>query len=100
MWYSFENYYVLIVLALIFIELNILGYMKTKAYYPMTSLIIFVTTLIVHFIAKDVLGESYILNATVDLIAIGISVINLFVVDEIETRREVIKEVFENRYKK
>ena len=100
MWYCFENLYVLIILALIFIELNIIGYMKTKAYYPMTSLIIFVTTLIVHFIAKDVLGEGYILNATIDIACIGISMVNLFLIDEIEMRREVIKEVFENRYKK
>lgn len=99
MWYSFENYYVLIILALIFIELNIIGYMKTKAYFPMLSLIIFVTTLIIHSITKDILGEHYIFNATIDLICMGISMVNLFVIDEIEIRREIIKEVFENRYK-
>ena len=98
MWFCFENLYVLIILALIFIELNIIGYIKTKAWYPMISLIIFVASLIIHFIKKDILGETYIFNATIDLILIGISLINVWVIDEIETRRELIKEVFENRY--
>ena len=100
MFFSFENYYCLIILALIFTELNIMGYIKNKAWYPMASLIIFVTVILIHFIKKDVLGDLYIFNATIDLICIGISMINLFVVDEIEMRRTVIKEVFENRYKK
>lgn len=99
MWYSFENYFVLTILAFIFIELNIIGYIKNKAWYPMASLIIFITSLIVHFIKKDTLGDAYVYNATIDLICIGISIINLLVVDEIETRREIIKEVFQNRYK-
>ena len=98
--FSYENYYVLIILAFIFIELNIMGYIKNKAWYPTTSLIIFVTAILIHFMQKDILKESYIYNATVDLVCIGISMINLFVVDEIETRISVIKEVFENRYKK
>ena len=99
MYYSFENIYFLIIFALIFIELNIIGYIKTKAWYPMTSLIIFVTIFVVHFIKKDVLSDGYTYNAVIDIICIGISMINLLVVDEIETRREVIKEVFVNRYK-
>ena len=98
MWYSFENYFVLVIFAFIFIELNIIGYIKNKAWYPMTSLIIFITSLIVHFIKKDMLVDAYIYNATIDVICIGISIINLLVVDEIETRRLVIKEVFQNRY--
>ena len=99
MWYSFENYFVLVILAFIFIELNIIGYIKNKAWYPMASLIIFITSLIVHFIKKDILGDAYIYNATIDVICIGISIMNLLVVDEIETRREIIKKVFQNRYK-
>lgn len=100
MLYSFENLYFLIIFALIFIELNIIGYIKNKAWYPMTSLIIFVTSFIVHFAKKDILGEAYVYNAVIDIICIGISMINLLIVDEIETRRALIREVFENRYKK
>lgn len=99
MWYSYGNYYFSIIIAIIFIELNILGYLKNKAKYPRTSLIIFVSILIIHFIKKDILSDSYVYNAIIDMICIGISLIDLLIVDEIETRRKLIKEVFQSRYK-
>ena len=80
--------------------MNILGYVRKKAFYPMTSLIFFMASLMVHIIRKSVLGDAFIYNAYADLIAVGVSIINLLIVDEIETRREIIKGVFENRYKK
>ena len=99
MWYNFENYYILIIIALFSIILNIIGYIRNKAWYPMASLILFITSFIIHAIQKEVLGDAFLYNVTIDLICLGISMINLLIVDEIEMRREVIKEVFENRYK-
>ena len=80
--------------------MNIIGYIKNKAWYPMTSVIVFVASLIVHIIREGKLGDAFAYNTTIDLIFLGISITNLLIVDEIEVRREVIKEVFENRYKK
>ena len=79
--------------------MNILGYIKNKAWYPMTSLFVFIASLIIHIIRRESLGDAFTYNTTLDFIGLGISITNLLIVDEIETRREVIKEVFENRYK-
>ena len=100
MWYNFENYYVLIIIALFFIIMNIIGYIRNKAWYPMATLLIFVASLIVHIMRREVLAETFTFNTTIDFIGLGISITNLLIIDEIEMRREVIKEVFENRYKK
>ena len=100
MWYNFENYYILIIVALFSIIMNIIGYIRNKAWYPMTTLLIFVASLIVHIMRRDVLSDAFTYNTTIDFIGLGISITNLLIVDEIEMRREVIKEVFENRYKK
>lgn len=98
--YSFENYYILIFCVLFLILLNILGYIKKKAAYSMITLVFFIASLIVHIIKREILVEFFKLNVYFDLLFIGISVTNLLIVDEIETRREFIKVVFENRYKK
>lgn len=99
MWYNFQNYYILIFIALFLIVMNILGYIRNKAWYPMVSLLIFTASLIIHYLKKEILADSFIYNTTIDFIGIAISITNLLIVDEIETRREVIKEVFESRYK-
>lgn len=80
--------------------MNILGYIKKKASYNMISLIFFMTSLIVHIIKKEILNELFKYNVYIDLFCIGVSVTNLLIIDEIETRREFIKVVFENRYKR
>ena len=90
----------IIIIALFSIILNIIGYIRNKAWYPMFSLFIFVASLIIHIIKRDALGDAFTYNTTIDFIGLGISITNLLIVDEIEIRREVIKEVFENRYKK
>lgn len=100
MLYSFENYYILAFCALFLVIMNILGYIKKKASYNMISLIFFMTSLIVHIIKKEILNELFKYNVYIDLFCIGVSVTNLLIIDEIETRREFIKVVFENRYKR
>ena len=100
MLYSFENYYILIFCALFLIAMNILGYIKKKASYSMITLIFFMTSLIVHIVKRELLDDFFRYNAYIDLFFIGVSVVNLLIIDEVETRREFIKVVFENRYKR
>lgn len=99
MLYSFENYYILIFCALFLIIMNILGYIRKKASYNMISLICFMASLIVHVLRREILGDLFEFNVYIDLLFIGISITNLLIIDEIETRRAFIKVVFENRYK-
>ena len=98
--YNFENYYILIVCALFLLIMNIIGYIKKKALYQMISLIFFTASLIVHILRRELLSDAFIYNVYIDLVCVAISITNLLIIDEIETRREIIKAVFENRYKK
>lgn len=98
--YNFENYYILIICALFLIIMNIIGYIKKKAWYSMVTLIFFMASLIVHILRRELLDETFKYNVYIDLICVAVSITNLLIVDEIETRREIIKVVFENRYKK
>ncbi len=99
--YNFENLYILIICTLFLFIMNIVGGIKKKAMYPMITLIFFMASLIVHIIIrKEVLAEAFRYNVYLDLFAVGISITNLLIVDEIETRRNIIKGVFENRYKR
>ena len=100
MLYSFENYYILIFCALFLIAMNTLGYIKKKASYNMITLIFFMASLIVHIVKRELLDDFFRYNASIDLFFIGVSVVNLLIIDEVETRREFIKVVFENRYKR
>ena len=56
-------------------------------------------SLIVHVLRREILGDLFEFNVYIDLLFIGISITNLLIIDEIETRRAFIKVVFENRYK-
>jgi hypothetical protein len=79
--------------------MNIFGYVRLKAWYPMATLLLFMASLMVHIIKREVLGDAFTFNVYADLAFVAISITNFLIVDEIETRREVIKVVFENRYK-
>ena len=98
--YNFENNYILIICVLFLMIMNIIGYIKKKAWCPMVTLIFFMTSLIVHILRRELLDEIFKYNVYIDLICVAISITNLLIVDEIETRREIIKVVFENRYKR
>lgn len=97
--YNFENYLILFVCVVFLLFMNIMGYAKLRAWYPMVALIFFMASLIVHIIRRDILGDVFTFNAYIDLACIAVSITNFLITDEIETRREVIKVVFENRYK-
>lgn len=79
--------------------MNIIGYIKKRAAYPMVSLLFFMTSLIVHILRRDVLADAFTCNVYIDLACVAVSITNLLITDEIETRMEIIKIVFENRYK-
>ncbi len=98
---DYTNPVVLIFMLVFFITMGVLSYVKKNAWFAMTSAIVALTMLIVHIGLKDVLGKEVLkINAAVDFIMLAINLPLLLIVDEIETRRGIIKKVFENKYKK
>ena len=77
-----------------------MSYIKKRAVYTKISLFISLIVFFIHLINKNLLIDNYSYNITIDLVIVGISIINLLIIDEIETRRNFIKEVFESRYDK
>lgn len=98
---DYTNPVVLIFMLVFFITMGVLSYVKKNAWFAMTSAIVALAMLIVHIGLKDVLGKEVLkINAAVDFIMLAINLPLLLIVDEIETRRGIIKKVFENKYKK
>lgn len=98
---DYTNAIVLVIVVIFFVTMNIIGFVKKKAWYIMTSVLVNITMFILHVLLDETLGkEALMFNARIDFIALAVNVPLLLVVDEIETRRELIKNVFENKYKK
>lgn len=98
---DFTDIRVLIIFIGIYLILNGIGYAKKKAWFPMLSVLVGISIFIVHFVIKDMqTREVFRYNVFVDLISLAVNIPVLIIVDEIESRRIVIKSVFENRYKK
>ncbi len=96
--YSFGNQKVLIVAMIFLLGMNTVGYIKKKGAFALITMIFSITSLYIHVKQKELLGETYFLNIIIDLLALGMSMISLLIMDEIETRRTIIKSVFKNRY--
>lgn len=98
---DYTNAIVLVIVVIFFVTMNIIGFVKKKAWYIMTSVLVNITMFILHVLLDEALGkEALMFNARIDFIALAVNVPLLLVVDEIETRRALIKNVFENKYKK
>lgn len=98
---DYTNPVVLIFMLVFFITMGVLSYVKKNAWFAMTSSIVALTMLIVHIGLKGALGKEVLkINAAVDFVMLAINLPLLLIVDEIETRRGIIKKVFENKYKK
>lgn len=85
--------------ALIVILLNVLSLIQKKSVHSLVALILSVAFLIMHVVAK-----SYFINGIANLIfdfaTMIISISIYLYINDIESRREVVSEVFKNRYKK
>ncbi len=100
MLYTFENYGFLFLAIMFIAVMNILGYLTKRACFSLITTLLSLASLAVHVHYKDDLQSMYLLNVFVDLFFLGFSMVNLLILDEIETRRAILKNVFGNRYKK
>ena len=100
MLYNFENRTILIVAIVFVIGLNIISNIRKQAAFSLIATLFALGSLYVHVEQKELLDDAYLFNMITDMVFLGISMINLMIIDEIETRRAVIKNVFGNRYSK
>ena len=94
---NFSNILVFGVWIYIFLALNIIGFVKKISWFNLATLILSVVFLIIHVVVST---QIEVLNVLVDFISMIISVFMYLYVDDIQARRQVISEVFENKYKK
>ena len=98
---DYTNTVILVIVVMFFVTMNIIGFVKKDAWFVMTSVLVNITLFTLHVLLDEALGqEALMFNARIDFITLAINIPLLLVVDEIETRRELIKNVFENKYKK
>lgn len=90
---------IFIIWAGIIIYLNIRGFLKKQSLWNGINLGISLLLLIIHMSLRDFL-VNWSFNVICDLVFLAISISLYLYVDDIETRRKVISEVFENKYKK
>ncbi|MBQ9315170.1 MAG: hypothetical protein IJ220_09330 [Clostridia bacterium] len=89
---------IFIIWAGIVIFLNVRGFLKKQSKYHAINLAISLFLLIIHMSLRDTLSN-WNFNIICDMIFLAVSISFYLYVNDIETRRKVISEVFENRYK-
>lgn len=91
----------LICVIAFYLTMGIIGYVKKSAWFVTNSVLLNITLLTLHIVLRESLTENALtFNAMIDFFCLAINIPLLLVVDEIETRRELIKNVFESKYKK
>lgn len=78
---------------------NVLAFVRKKSMYSLVTLITSLILLIIHIGNVSSYGAYLSQNIITDFISIIISISLYLYVDDIESRRKVISEVFENKYK-
>lgn len=92
---------VYIVFIAFYVIMNTIGYITKKAWFNLTSVIVNITLMIVHLLISNRNYDlTFRLNMNFDMLCLAINIPLVIIVDEIEIRRSVIKEVFKNKYKK
>ncbi len=91
--------FILVIWISIIAELNIIGFLKKKSLFNCINLFISLILIFMHLINKELI-TSWKYCIIHDFIFLSISVGLYLYVDDIESRRKVISEVFTNRYKK
>lgn len=79
--------------------LIVFGLIKKNSYFSLVTLIFSLAFLIIHFSLSLVYENSNFTNMLFDFISMIVSISVYLYIDDIESRREVISEVFENKYK-
>ena len=95
--FDFSKTPILVLWIVIFYVLNVKGFARKKSIFSLTTLMLSMLFLIIHVCAfKGVLSSFNIIS---DFVSIIMSISFYLYLDDIESRRKVISEVFENRYK-
>ncbi len=98
---DYSNVVVLLVVTAFYVVMNLIGYLKKDALFQMIAVLVNIAMLILHVSFAKYLGDDVLkFNAFFDFLGLAMNIPLLVIIDEIETRRFVIKSVFENRYKK
>ena len=98
---DYTNGVILIIGIALCLGINVIGYMTKKAWFPMALSIFNLSMVIVHINLRSFFtNHEIIFNVCTDLAFMAISIVFLLIVDEIESRRSVIKNVFDKKYKK
>lgn len=98
--FEFSNLLVLSFWIFLVIALNFWGVLKKKSFLNLISLIVSITLLVIHIRYREFLETVINQNIIADFVFLIVSISTYLYVDDIETRRKVISEVFENKYKK
>ncbi len=97
--FSFSNMPILIIWICIFIFFNIFAFVKNRSIYNLITLVLSLLLLIFHLANGNSYDVNLPQNIIVDFISLIISISLYLYIDDIESRRKVISEVFENKYK-
>lgn len=98
---DYTNPIVLIFMIVFFVAMGIIGFVRKNAWFLMTSVIVSLVMLIIHIGLQDLFTKPVLkYNAVIDFISLAINIPLLLIIDEIETRRGVIKKVFGKKYDK
>lgn len=95
---DFSNIYFLIGWVIAYLIINVFGIVKKHSICSLITLICSVIFLIIHTIYSEMFVNIK-MNVLIDFISLGISIFMYLYVDDIEARRKVISEVFENKFK-
>ena len=96
---NFSSIPILVVWICVFLFLNIFGVCKKKSLFNLLTLVFSMMFLIIHICNKEYFSVMLFRNMKVDFISMIIAISLYIYVDDIESRRKVISEVFENKYK-
>ncbi len=94
---DFSKTPILVLWIVVFFVMNVKGFYRKKSYFSLITLIISLLFLIIHVTALNGLVPRF--NIISDFVSIIVSISLYLYLDDIESRRKVISEVFENRYK-
>lgn len=99
--FDYTDFRVLLATIILFVVMNFIGTKTKNAWFAMISSILSLAFMIVHIMLRSYFTNNEIIfNVSVDLIFLAVNLSALLIVDEIESRRSIIKNVFENKYKK
>lgn len=101
LFFDCTNIVTCVIIAVFFVVMNLVGYINKKSWFSFTAVIVNVGLLILHTLFREQMySYDFLFNINFDLFCLAVNISMLIIVDEIEIRRSIIKEVFKNRYKK